>query len=234
MPINQRLKKKKKLKRQMMRNKSEDAWQILRIQGEFTKGFDTFSELGPCVSVFGSARTKPKDKWFKEAEKLGKLLSENGFGVITGGGPGIMAAANKGAYDAKGISAGVGIELPFEASMNPFINVGVENRYFFTRKVMFLKYSQAFVVFPGGVGTLDELFEAITLAQCGHNVKYPIILVGTKFWSGLIRWMKETLIDEGTISISDFDLFRIVDSAEEAISKIIEYKNLNPITDTNF
>ena len=154
-----------------MRNKAEDAWQILRIQGEFTKGFDTFNELGPCVSVFGSARTLSTNPVYKEAEKTGKLLTEAGFGVITGGGPGIMEAANKGAHDAGGKSIGVGIELPFEASMNEYVDLGVENRYFFTRKVMFLKYSQAFVIFPGGVGTLDELFEAITLAQCGHNVK---------------------------------------------------------------
>jgi hypothetical protein len=207
-----------------MRNKAEDAWQILRIQGEFTKGFDTFNQLeGSCVSVFGSARTKEDDKWYKEARKFGELISKEGFGVITGGGPGIMEAANRGAHGNGGKSIGVGIELPFEASMNPYVDLGVDNRYFFTRKVMFLKYSQAFVIFPGGVGTLDELFEAITLAQCGHNVKYPIILIGTKFWSGLIKWMKTTLLDEGTISFKDFELFRIVDSAEEAVEKIVEY-----------
>jgi len=208
-----------------MRNKSEDAWQILRIQGEFTKGFDTFSELGPCVSVFGSARTLSTNPVYKEAEKIGRLLVEAGYGVITGGGPGIMEAANKGAHEAGGKSIGVGIELPFEASMNEYVDLGVENRYFFTRKVMFLKYSQAFVIFPGGVGTLDELFEAITLAQCGHNVKYPIILIGVDFWTGLFEWMKNTLINEGTISEKDFDLFRIVDSAEEASDKIKEFHN---------
>ena len=154
-----------------MKNKAEDAWQILRIQGEFTKGFDTFNELkGPCISVFGSERTLSTNSVYKDAEKLGTLLVEAGFGVITGGGPGIMEAANKGAHNAGGKSIGVGIELPFEASMNEYVDLGVENRYFFTRKVMFLKYSQGFVIFPGGVGTLDELFEAITLAQCGHNV----------------------------------------------------------------
>ena len=216
--------------------KSEDAWQILRIQGEFTKGFDTFNELGPCVSVFGSARTLSTNPMYKEAEKIGKLLVEAGFGVITGGGPGIMEAANKGAHEAGGKSIGVGIELPFEASMNEYVDLGVENRYFFTRKVMFLKYSQAFVIFPGGVGTLDELFEAITLAQCGHNVKYPIILVGTKFWSGLIDWMQNTLSTNGTISQKDFDLFRIVDTAEEAVLKITDYHNKykENNTDTNF
>ena len=206
-------------------NKANDAWQILRIQGEFTKGFDTFNELGSCVSVFGSARTLSTNPYYLEAEKIGKLLVEAGFGVITGGGPGIMEAANKGAHNAGGKSIGVGIDLPFESNMNDYVDLGVENRYFFTRKVMFLKYSQAFVIFPGGVGTLDELFEAITLAQCGHNVKYPIILVGTKFWSGLIDWMQNTLSTNGTISQKDFDLFRIVDTAEEAVEKITEYHN---------
>ena len=205
--------------------KSEDAWQILRIQGEFTKGFDSFNELGPCVSVFGSARTLSTNPMYKEAEKIGKLLVEAGFGVITGGGPGIMEAANKGAHEAGGKSIGVGIELPFEASMNDYVDLGVENRYFFTRKVMFLKYSQAFVICPGGVGTLDELFEAITLAQCGHNVKYPIVLVGKKYWEGLVDWMQSTLWEHGAISEKDFDLFRVVDTAEEAVSKITEYHN---------
>jgi uncharacterized protein (TIGR00730 family) len=205
--------------------KSEDAWQILRIQGEFTKGFDTFNQLGPCVSVFGSARTKPDNPYYKEAQKVGKLLAEAGFGVITGGGPGIMEAANMGAHKAGGKSIGVGIELPFEASMNKYVDLGVENRYFFTRKLMFLKYSQAFVICPGGLGTLDELFEALTLAQCGHNVKYPIVLIGKKYWDGLIDWMQDTLWTNGAVSQKDFDLFRLVDTAEEAVEKIKEYHN---------
>jgi len=217
-----------------MINKAEDAWQILRIQGEFTKGFDTFNELGSCVSVFGSARTLSTNPIYKEAEKIGRLLVEAGYGVITGGGPGIMEAANKGAHNAGGKSIGVGIELPFEASMNEYVDLGVENRYFFTRKVMFLKYSQAFVIFPGGVGTLDELFEAITLAQCGHNVKYPIVLVGQKYWKGLIDWMQNTLWEHGAISKRDFDLFRVVDTAEEAVAKITEYHEKNKSTETNF
>jgi len=218
-----------------MRNKSEDAWQIMRIQGEFTKGFDTFNQLGSCVSVFGSARTLNTHDYYKEAEKVGKLLVEAGFGVITGGGPGIMEAANKGAHEAGGKSIGVGIELPFEASMNEYVDLGVENRYFFTRKVMFLKYSQAFVIFPGGVGTLDELFEAITLAQCGHNVKYPIVLVGKSYWSGLVEWMQETLWKHGAISQKDFDLFRVVDTAEEAVEKITEYHDkYRKDSETNF
>jgi uncharacterized protein (TIGR00730 family) len=178
-------------------DKSTDAWQIMRIQSEFTKGFDTFNEMGPCVSVFGSARTAYTDDWYNEARKFGALISKAGFGVITGGGPGIMEAANKGCLDAGGKSIGVGIELPFESGMNKYVRLGVENRYFFTRKVMFLKYSQAFVIFPGGLGTLDELFEAITLAQCGHNVKYPIVLIGSEYWSGLIDWLKNTVNSSG-------------------------------------
>lgn len=216
------------------RNKAEDAWQILRIQGEFTKGFDTFSELGPCISVFGSARTKVGSKWYEEARKFGEIISKEGFGVITGGGPGIMAAANHGAKEVGGTSIGIGIELPFEASMNKYVDLGVENRYFFTRKVMFLKYSQAFVVFPGGLGTLDELFEALTLAQCGHNIKYPIVLVGKDYWTGLIDWLKDVAVENGMISDKDLNLFRIVDTAEEARDKIVEYHNKYNTNETNF
>jgi uncharacterized protein (TIGR00730 family) len=206
-------------------NKTDDAWQILRIQGEFTKGFDTFNELGPCISVFGSARTKTGTKWYEEAKLFGKLIACEGFGVITGGGPGIMQAANHGAKEVGGKSIGIGIELPFEAGMNKYVETGIECRYFFTRKVMFLKYSQAFVAFPGGLGTLDEVFEALTLAQTGHTPKFPIILVGKEYWTGLVDWLQETLATMGTISQKDFDLFRIVDSAEEARDKIMEYHN---------
>jgi len=206
-------------------NKTDDAWQILRIQGEFTKGFDVFNELGPCISVFGSARTKTGTKWYNEAKEFGKLIACEGFGVITGGGPGIMQAANHGAKEVAGHSIGVGIELPFEAGMNKYVTTGIECRYFFTRKVMFLKYSQGFVVFPGGLGTLDELFEALTLAQTGHTPKFPIILVGKDYWSGLVDWLQETIAAQGRMSQSDFDLFRIVDTAEEARDKIMEYHN---------
>lgn len=206
-------------------NKTDDAWQILRIQGEFTKGFDTFNELGPCISVFGSARTNTGTKWYEEAKLFGKLMACEGFGVITGGGPGIMKAANHGAKEVNGKSIGIGIELPFEAGMNKYVETGIECRYFFTRKVMFLKYSQAFVAFPGGLGTLDEIFEALTLSQTGHTPKFPIILVGKDYWGGLIEWLEGTLLTMGTISESDFNLFRIVDSAEEARDKIIEFHN---------
>jgi uncharacterized protein (TIGR00730 family) len=217
------------------KDKAIDAWQILRIQGEFTKGFDTFNELDiPCISVFGSARTNVDDKWYQEAKLFGNLIADKGFGVITGGGPGIMEAANHGAKEAKGKSIGIGIELPFESGMNTYVDFGIECRYFFTRKVMFLKYSQGFVIFPGGVGTLDEMFEAITLAQTGHNVKYPIVLVGREYWSGLIDWLKNMVLDNGKMSDKDFDLFRIVDSAEEARDKIMEFHNKFIINPTNF
>lgn len=203
--------------------KAEDTWQILRIQGEFIKGFDTFNELGSCISVFGSARTKVGSKWYEEARKFGALISRAGFGVITGGGPGIMQAANQGTKEVGGKSIGIGIELPFEAGMNQYVDLGVECRYFFTRKVMFLKYSQGFAVFPGGLGTLDEFFEAVTLAQCGHNIKYPIVLVGKEYWTGLIEWLKEVAVENGMISDKDLGLFRIVDTAEEARDKIVEF-----------
>jgi len=153
------------------------------------------------------------------------LMGAEGFGIITGGGPGIMAAANHGAQTVDAKSIGIGIELPFESGMNKYVDYGVENRYFFTRKVMFLKYSQGFVIFPGGLGTLDELFEALTLVQTGHNIKYPIVLVGKEFWGGLIDWIKETLVSSGRVSEKDLDLFRVVDSAVEARDKILEYFN---------
>lgn len=205
-------------------DKATDAWQILRIQAEFTKGFDTFNELDvPCVSVFGSARTPETDHWYQQAMSFGALISKEGFGVITGGGPGIMQAANEGAKSVGGKSIGIGIELPFESGMNKHVDLGVENRYFFTRKVMFLKYSQGFVIFPGGIGTLDELFEALTLSQTGHNIKYPIVLVGKEFWGGLIDWIKTEMVASGRVSEKDLGLFRIVDTAEEARDKILEF-----------
>ena len=215
-----------------MSNKSEDAWQILRIQGEFTKGFDTFNDLGPCISVFGSARTKETNQWYQEAKKFGKLITKEGYGVITGGGPGIMEAANKGAKDNEGVSVGVGIQLPFESGMNEYVQKGVENRYFFTRKVMFLKYSQGFVVFPGGLGTLDEFFEALTLAQCGHNISYPIVLVGKKYWGGLLDWLINTVNTNGMVSLKDFDLFKLVDTAADAV-EIIKTHNKTKTDELN-
>jgi len=207
--------------------KAEDAWQVLRIQGEFIKGFDELSELVPCIAVFGSARTNSNDKYYLDAENLSKLIVKNGYGVITGGGPGIMEAANKGAFDVDGVSVGLQIELPFEAKPNDYINKLVNCRYFFTRKVFFLKYSQAFVGYPGGVGTLDELFETITLMQTGHIRKVPIALVGKDYWSGLIEWIKNTMLVDGKISKEDLDYFKIFDSGEEAIDYILEKMNDN-------
>jgi len=215
-------------------SKEKDTWQILRIQAEFTKGFDTFSDLPPCISVFGSARLKEGTHWYNEAEKFGELITTHDFGVITGGGPGIMEASNKGSKESGGKSIGVGIELPFESGMNPYVDKGVENRYFFTRKVMFLKYSKGFVIFPGGLGTLDELFETLTLAQCGHNIEYPIVLVGKEYWGGLLGWLKNTVLENGMMSEKDLDLFRVVDTAEEAVKKIVSYHNTYKLNKTNF
>ena len=182
--------------------------------------------------MFGSARTKETNLWYQEAKKFGKLITKEGYGVITGGGPGIMEAANKGAKDNEGVSVGVGIELPFESGMNEYVQKGVENRYFFTRKVMFLKYSQGFVVFPGGLGTLDEFFEALTLAQCGHNISYPIVLVGKKYWGGLMDWLMNTVNTNGMVSLKDFDLFKLVDTAAEAV-EIIKTHNKTKTDELN-
>lgn len=216
-------------------NKAEDAWQILRIQGEFTKGFDQLSELGPCISIFGSARTKKDNKYYNNAEQLAKLCTKNGFGVITGGGPGIMEAANKGAYKTKEGSVGLSIQLPFEAKENDYIDNLVDCRYFFTRKVFFLKYAQAFVGYPGGFGTLDELFETLTLIQCGHMRKVPVVLVGKDYWRGLLLWIETSMYSkEKNISKEDFDLFTIVDTPEEAMKYILENIHKDEQEDINF
>jgi len=186
---------------------------------EFVDGYEALSKLGPCVSIFGSARTKPEHPNYILAEKIAFKLTQSGFGVITGGGPGIMEAGNKGANRGKGLSVGLNIELPFEQHNNPWIDRGksLDFDYFFVRKVMFVKYSQGFVVMPGGFGTMDELFEAITLIQTKKIGRFPIVLVGTKFWSGLIDWIRETLITEGNIKEEDLNLFRLVDTADEAV-----------------
>ena len=204
--------------------KSSDSWQIFKIMSEFVEGFESMSKIGPCVSVFGSARTRPENKYYQQAEEIGYLLTQKGYGVITGGGPGIMEAANKGAKRGGGKSVGLNIELPFEQSYNEFIdNDKVLNfDYFFVRKVMFVKYAQGFIVLPGGVGTLDELFEAITLIQTGKIAKFPIVLYGYTYWQGLLDWIKVTMLEiEQNISLEDLDLFNVVNTPSEAV-EIIE------------
>jgi len=200
--------------------KTNDSWAIFKIVGEFVNGFEKMSQIGPCVSVFGSARTKPDDPYYQLAVDVSQKIAENGYGVITGGGPGIMEAGNKGAHLAGGTSVGLNIDLPFEQHDNPYIDSdkSLDFDYFFVRKVMFVKYSQGFVVMPGGFGTLDELFEAITLIQTHKIQKFPIILVGKDFWGGLLEWVKTTLLDKfGNISPKDIDLIHLVDTPEEVI-----------------
>lgn len=210
-------------KREWKNTKAEDAWQVLRIQGEFTKGFDQLSELGPCISIFGSARTEPLNPYYKNASKLAYLCTQNGYGVISGGGPGIMEAANLGAHESDEVSVGLKIQLPFEAKENDYIDELVDCRYFFTRKVFFLKYSQAFVAYPGGFGTLDELFETLTLIQTGHMRKVPVVLVGKDYWGGMMDWIKSTMFEkEGNVSEKDFDLFTVVDEPLEAMDYILD------------
>jgi len=206
--------------------KTADSWQIFKIMSEFVEGFESMSKIGPCVSVFGSARTKPASKHYQVAEEIGYLLTQKGYGVITGGGPGIMEAANKGAKRGEGKSVGLNIELPFEQSHNQFIDNDklLNFDYFFVRKVMFVKYAQGFIVLPGGVGTLDELFEAITLIQTGKIGKFPIVLVGSSYWEGLIDWIKSIMLGlEHNISDEDLQLFNIVDTPVQAVEIIEEF-----------
>ncbi len=197
-----------------------DPWRVLRIQAEFVEGFGLLSELGPAVTVFGSARTPPGDVDYDRAERIGAGLAAAGYAVITGGGPGIMEAANKGAVSVGGISVGLGIELPLEQGLNDYVDIGLEFRYFFVRKTVFIKYSQAFVVLPGGFGTLDELFEALTLVQTGKITKFPIVLVDREYWSGLISWIHGTLLTQGKVSAADPDLFRIADDPADVVQII--------------
>ncbi|MBM7507274.1 TIGR00730 family Rossman fold protein [Nocardioides sp. 31GB23] len=197
-----------------------DPWRVLRIQAEFVEGFGALAELGPAIAVFGSARTPSDHPSYAQGERLGRLLVEAGYAVVTGGGPGAMEAANKGACDAGGTSVGLGIELPFEAGLNEWVDVGINFRYFFVRKTMFVKYSQGFVVLPGGVGTLDELFEAITLVQTKKVTRFPIVLVGVDYWSGLLDWMRDTVLADGKISAADLDLIHLTDDVEEAVRHV--------------
>lgn len=195
-----------------------EAWRVLRIVGEFVEGFETLESIGPAVSIFGSARTPPTDRWYLEAEKCGHLLAQRGTAVITGGGPGIMEAANKGACDAGGTSVGLNIALPTEQDPNPYQTHELTFNYFFCRKVMFVKYAKGFIIFPGGYGTFDELFEALTLIQTLKIDPFPIVCVGTEFWNDLVKWMRHTLSEKfKTISPEDIDLFKVTDTAEEAV-----------------
>ncbi|MEO7131324.1 MAG: TIGR00730 family Rossman fold protein [Dermatophilaceae bacterium] len=197
-----------------------DPWRVLRIQAEFVEGFGALAELGPAVGVFGSARTQPDTTAYSWGVEVGRLLAEAGYAVVTGGGPGAMEAANKGAYEAGGTSVGLGIELPFETGLNEFVDLGINFRYFFARKVMFLKYSQGFISLPGGFGTLDELFEAVTLAQTQKVTKFPIVLMGVSYWQGLIDWLRDHVLGGGMINPDDLDRLSLTDDPEEAV-KII-------------
>ena len=194
-----------------------DPWRVLRNQAEFVEGFGLLADLPRAVSVFGSARTRTDSEEYAVAERIGSALADAGYAVITGGGPGIMEAANKGVVAAKGTSVGLGIELPFEQSLNDYVDIGIEFRYFFVRKTMFVKYSQAFVVLPGGFGTLDELFEAITLVQTRKITRFPIVLVGTSFWGGLLDWVKNQMVPAGTISHEDIELVHLTDDPHEVV-----------------
>lgn len=202
-----------------------DLWSIFKIMGEFVDGYDKMMKIGPCVSIFGSARLKEDNKYYKQAVELAEKLTEMGFGVITGGGPGIMEAGNRGAKNAKGKSVGLCINLPHEEAANQYVDPKhmISFNYFFARKVMFVKYAQSFVVFPGGFGTLDELFEALTLIQTHKISRFPVILVGSDFWNGLIDWIKEQLVGNGTISPNDMNLFKLTDDMDEVINIIEEF-----------
>jgi hypothetical protein len=199
-----------------------DPWRVMRIQAEFVEGFGLLAELGPAVTVFGSARARPGSREYGLAERIGTGLAENGYAVITGGGPGVMEAANKGATSVGGISVGLGIELPMEMGLNDYVEIGLEFRYFFVRKTVFIKYSQAFVVLPGGFGTLDELFEALTLVQTGKITRFPIVLVGSWYWSGLLDWIRDTVLASGNISAGDEELVTVEDDPDEVIRIIQE------------
>jgi uncharacterized protein (TIGR00730 family) len=205
---------------------ASDSWKIFKIMSEFVNGFERMQEIGPCVSIFGSARTKPENKYYQLAEEIAFKLTQEGYGVITGGGPGIMEAANKGAKRGKGNSVGLNINLPFEQKPNDYIDrdKSIDFNYFFVRKTVFLKYSQGFIGMPGGFGTIDELFESLTLVQTNKIAEFPVVLVGKEYWEGLIDWIKKTMLhEEHNINESDLDLFKIVDTADEAVKHIVDF-----------
>ncbi len=202
-----------------------DTWRVLRIQAEFVEGFGALAELGPAISCFGSARTKPDDPVYALGEEVGRKLTAAGFAVITGGGPGTMEAVNKGASEAGGISVGLGIELPFESGLNQWVDVGINFRYFFARKTMFVKYSQGFVVLPGGLGTLDELFEALTLVQTQKVTSFPLVLLGTDYWQGMIDWLRDRALVHGTINQSDIDMLQLTDDVDHAVELMTQARD---------
>lgn len=202
-----------------------DIWSIFKIMGEFVEGYDKLFKIGPCVSIFGSARARPGDDHYELARKTATLVTRKGFGVITGGGPGIMEAANLGASEGEGKSVGLGIDLPFEQGVNDYVDpdYALTFNYFFARKVMFVKYAQGFIVFPGGFGTLDELFEALTLIQTRKVSPFPVVMMDSGYWDGLVEWIKETMVEKGTVSPGDLDLFHMTDDVEEAVDIIVEF-----------
>ncbi|MDP9820532.1 LOG family protein [Nocardioides massiliensis] len=204
-----------------------DVWRVMKIQAEFVEGFDALSELGHAVSVFGSARTAADHPYYAHGLEVGRRLVEEGFAVITGGGPGAMEAANRGAQEAGGMSVGLGIELPHEQGMNPWVTHGINFRYFFARKMMFVKYAQGFIVLPGGFGTFDELFEALTLVQTQKVTSFPIVLVGTAYWRGLVDWLRDTAAAEGMISAADVDRLQLTDDLEEAVRAMVEARDVD-------
>jgi uncharacterized protein (TIGR00730 family) len=199
-----------------------DSWRIFRIMGEFVEGFEAMTGHGPCVSIFGSARVRPRDPGYQKCVETSRLLGEAGFSIITGGGPGMMEAANRGAREAGVPSIGCNIELPFEQGSNPFVDIDIDFRYFFVRKTMFVKYAEAFVIFPGGFGTMDELFEALTLIQTGKVRNFPVVLVGRDYWDGMVDWIRDTMLHEGKVSPGDVDLLHVTDDPEEVVRVVLE------------
>ncbi len=200
-----------------------ESWRVFRIMAEFVDSIESLSKVHNAVTIFGSARTRPGDEYYQVAEKLGRTLAENGFSVITGGGPGIMEAANKGAAEAGGRSIGLNIKLPFEQKPNPYANLHIEYKYFFIRKVMFIKYALAYVIMPGGFGTMDELFEALTLIQTQRVKSFPLILMGRDYWNGLLEWLKKSMLDQGMISPADLEMIQVIDEPEEVVKHIKKY-----------
>lgn len=205
----------------------EDPWRVLRIMGEFVDGFESLADVGKAVTVFGSARVEPGTHYYRLGEDIGKVFAQAGFSIITGGGPGLMEAVSKGARRNDGMTIGLGIELPHEQGINEYVDLGIDFRYFFVRKTMFVKYAQAFVVLPGGFGTLDELFECVTLRQTSKIQQYPIVLVGHEYWDGLMKWVRKCLVEEGMASVADTSIIQVVDTAEEALYMV---KNTLPKT----